>query len=90
MGKKRCKEVQSSLNTGVSAGLKKKSNTQDLIAERNQARNDMQQNAVTKCVAMVKKMIVQALDYSAHFQKQPDCTHSSGSDTHTQPHIWLS
>lgn len=45
----------------------------------------MQRYAMARCVAMVKEMIGQALDYSVHFPKLPAHTHS-GNTTHTLTH----
>lgn len=64
------------------------------IAEWNQAQSDMQWYAMARCVAMVKEMIGQALDYSVCFPKQPACTQQHQQQqqqhTHTQAPTWLS
>lgn len=63
----------------------------ELIAKWNRAQNDMQRYAIARCVAMVRKMIGQDLDYSVRFPKQPACTHnSSTAHTRTHTHTWLS
>ena len=63
----------------------RKQRTHESIAKLSQAPNDMQWYAVARCVAMVKEMIGQALDYSVRFPKQPACTHTAAAQ-HTQTH----
>lgn len=76
---------------------KQNKSVQESVAKRKQAQKDMQQYAVARCVAMVKKMIGQTLDYSVRFPKQPPCTHTAAAaaaaqHTHTYTHsnTWLS